>query len=274
MDYAFLQHAVFAALFASIVCGLIGTIVVEKNLILMSGGIAHASLGGVGLGYFAGFEPILGAFLFSVSSALGIGCLHRKNGTKPEVLIGLFWSLGMALGILFISLTPGYPPDLTSYLFGNILSVTKSDLLMMLILTAIVTFVVFSLFHAWKAFLFDAEFARILGLWTAFLEYLLLILIAMSVVVLIRAVGIILVIALLTAPAASAALLSANLRTRMILAVLFGMVFCFAGLFLSYEKNIASGATIVIVAVTGYLVLFLLRTIKGKRKAAKPRADS
>jgi zinc transport system permease protein len=166
---------------------------------MMSGGIAHTAYGGVGLGYLLGFEPIIGAFIFAICSAVGIGYIKRKGGARSDVIIGLFWSLGMALGILFIALTPGYPPDLSSYLFGSILSVTKADLYLIVILTFIVTAIVVLLYNDWKAYLFDEEFASIIGVRTAFLEYLLLILIAMTIVVLIRVVGIILVLALLTA---------------------------------------------------------------------------
>ena len=158
-EYQFMQNAFIASILASIVCGIIGVIVVEKKLVMMSGGIAHTAYGGVGLGYLLGFEPIIGAFLFSVSAALGIGAIKRRGGVQSDVIIGLFWSLVMALGIVFIALMPGYPPDLNSYLFGNILSVTKADLYLMIILSFLVVFIVIALFNAWKAYLFDEEFA-------------------------------------------------------------------------------------------------------------------
>lgn len=268
-EYHFLQNALLAGILASIVCGIIGVIIVEKKLVMMSGGIAHTSYGGVGLGYLLGFEPIIGAFLFSICAALGIGYIKRKGGVRSDVIIGLFWSLGMALGILFIALMPGYPPDLSSYLFGNILSVTKSDLYLMVCLTLIVTLVIVSLFNNWKAYLFDEEFASIIGIRTAFLEYLLLVLIAMTVVVLIRVVGIILVLALLTAPAATAGMLTSNLKSRMIYSVLFGSIFCIAGLWISYEMNIASGAVIVILSVICYLLIYTMRLIYIKLKRKK-----
>lgn len=237
----------------------------------MSGGIAHTSYGGVGLGYLLGFEPIIGAFLFSICAAVGIGYIKRKGGARSDVIIGLFWSLGMALGILFIALMPGYPPDLSSYLFGSILSVTKSDLYLMIALTLTVAIVIAVLFNNWKAYLFDAEFASIIGIKTAILEYLLLILIAMTVVVLIRVVGIILVLALLTAPAATASIFTSDLKRRIIYSVLFGIVFCIAGLGLSYALNIASGAVIVILSVVCYLICYSLQSIYkrliGKRVA-------
>lgn len=260
-EYQFLQNAFIASILASVVCGIIGVIVVEKKLVMMSGGIAHTSYGGVGLGYLLGFEPIIGAFLFSICAALGIGFIKRKGGGRSEVIIGLFWSLGMALGILFIALMPGYPPDLTSYLFGSILSVTKADLYLMIILTVIVTRVIFILFNDWKAYLFDEEFASILGIKTAFLEYLLLIIIAMTIVVLIRVVGIILILALLTAPAAIAGMLTSKLKGRMIYAIIFGNIFCILGLWISYMMDIASGASIVILSVISYFLSYALRAI-------------
>ena len=262
LRYQFLQNALLSGILASIVCGIIGVIIVEKKLVMMSGGIAHTSYGGVGLGYLMGFEPIIGAFLFSICAALGIGYIKRKGGAHSDVVIGLFWSLGMALGILFIFLMPGYPPDLSSYLFGSILSVTKADLYLMICLTVIVTAVVIILFNDWKAYLFDEEFASIRGIKTTFLEYLLLVLIAMTVVVLIRVVGIILVLALLTAPAAAAGMLTQSLAKRMLYSVILGMIFCTAGLWISYEINIASGAAIVILSVLCYFFVYMIRSVR------------
>lgn len=268
-EYQFLQNAFIAGILASIVCGIIGVIIVEKKLIMMSGGIAHTSYGGIGLGYLLGFEPIAGAFLFAVSAALGIGYIKRKGGARFDVVIGLFWSLGMALGILFIGMMKGYPPDLSSYLFGSILSVTKSDLYLMLCLTLIVMLIIIALFNNWKAYLFDDEFASIIGMRTAFLEYLLLILIAMTVVVLIRVVGIILVLALLTAPAATAGILTSNLKKRMIYSIILGNIFCVLGLWLSYNMNIASGAAIVVLSVIAYFIAYTIRVILLKYKRKK-----
>jgi zinc transport system permease protein len=267
--YQFLQNALIAGLLASIVCGIIGVIVVEKKLVMMSGGIAHTAYGGVGLGYLLGFEPILGAFIFSISAALGIGVIKRRGGVQTDVIIGLFWSLGMALGIVFIALMPGYPPDLSSYLFGNILSVTKADLTLMLVLTALVVIIILALFQNWKAYLFDEEFATIIGIKTAFLNYLLLILVAMTVVVLIRVAGIILVLALLTAPAAMASLFTKKLKSRILFAIIIGAIYCISGLWISYEINIASGACIVLLSVISYFLIYTIRAvcIKMKRKS-------
>ena len=261
-NYQFMQYALIASILASIVSGIIGVIIVEKKLVMMSGGIAHTAYGGVGLGYLLGVEPIYGAFAFSVMAALGIGYIRRKGDSKSDVIIALFWSLGMALGIAFIGFMPGYPPDLNSYLFGNILTVSEFDLYLMFGITAVVLLVICIFFDDWNSFLFDEEFASINGLKTKFFEYVMLILISLTVVVLIRVAGIILVIALLSAPAATASLFSNNLKTRMILASLMGVLFCILGLFISYTFNIASGATIVIVSVAVYFILYFVSKIK------------
>ncbi len=265
LQYQFIQNAFLASVFASIVCGIIGVIIVEKKLVMMSGGIAHTSYGGVGLGYLLGFEPIIGAFFISICAALGIGYIKRRSGTNTDVVIGLFWSLGMALGILFIALMPGYPPDLSSYLFGSILSVSRIDLYLIVVLTLIVVLVIIALYDYWKAYLFDEEFATIIGINTGILEYLLFILIAMSVVVLIRVVGIILVLALFTAPPAIAMLLTDSFRMRMILSTIIGSIFCLTGLWISYIMDIPSGAIIVILASTSYLLIHFVFSEGGKK---------
>lgn len=258
LDYQFMQNAIIAMVLASIVCGIIGVIIVEKKMVMLSGGIAHTSYGGVGLGYLMGFEPIIGAIVFSVLSALGIGAVNKRAGKDSDIIIAMFWSIGMALGIIFIGLMPSYPPDMNSYLFGNILSVTNTDLIAMAVMSVIIVIVTIVLFNDWKAFLFDSEFSKIRGLKTTFLEYLLLILIALTVVVLIRIAGIILVIALLTAPAAIAKFCSNNLKSRMIIAIVLGMLICYIGLWISYNFNLASGATIVILSGIAYLIGYII----------------
>lgn len=267
LNYQFMQNAVIAGILVSIVCGIVGVIITEKKLVMMSGGIAHTAYGGVGLGYLLGFEPMIGAIAFSVMAALGIGYIQKKVRTNSDVLIGLFWSFGMALGILFIGLMPGYPPSMESYLFGNILSVRIIDLTMMGILAVIVLATILVFFQDWKSFLFDQEFAWINGLNSNFFEYLLLVLVALTVVTMIHVTGIILVIALLTAPAASASLLSNSFSKRMVLASIIGIFNCFLGLVLSYYLNISSSATIIIVSIFLYIILFAFKTMFKLRQA-------
>lgn len=261
IKYDFLKNAVLVSIFAAIICGIIGVIIVEKKMLMMTGGISHTAYGGVGLGYLLGFEPIIGAGIFAVISAILIGAIRRKNSTHTDIIISLLWSLGMALGIAFIATTPGYPPDINSYLFGNILSVTKSDIYTISSLSAIVLLTVLIFYNDLKAFLFDSKFSKISGIKTDYLEYSVLILIALSIVALIRVVGIILVIALLTAPAACSAFFSKNLKGRFILATVFSCAFCFLGLAISYNFGIPSGASIVFVSVITYFVIFTINKL-------------
>ena len=272
LSYQFMRNALLACVMASIVCGLIGVTVVEKKLLMMSGGIAHTAYGGVGLGYLLGIEPMIGAVLFSIGAAVGIGHIQRKGGTHTDVIIALLWSSGMALGTAFIGLMDGYPPDMNSYLFGSILTVSRTDIIMMAVLTLLVCLTVLILFNDWKAFLFDSDFSGISGMKTGFLEYLMLILIALTVVVLIRLAGIVLVIALLTAPAATSSHLTDKLAKRMGLAVIIGLFDCLAGLWLSYKLNIASGATIVLFSVAVYFLAALYGKIRDRRPAAASKA--
>ncbi|SHK39573.1 metal ABC transporter permease [Tepidibacter formicigenes] len=265
-SYTFIKNAFMAAILASIVCGMIGTIIVEKRLVSMSGGIAHTSFGGIGLGYLLGIEPIIGGLIFSIIASLSISKIKRKTNTNSDTLIGMFWSVGMALGILFISLTPGYPPDMTSYLFGDILTVSTLYIKMMLILSIIIIISITSLFNYWRAYLFDEEFAKVLGVNILVLEYFLYILIALSIVILIKVVGIILVLALLTIPPATAKLFTYNLKDIMILSSLFGIIFSLSGLYISYQCNIPSGSTIILLSVIGYFISTIIRKIINKNK--------
>ena len=259
LKYNFLQNAIMAAVLASIACGVIGVYIMEKKLVMMSGGIAHTAFGGIGLGYFLKVEPIFTALGVSVIAALAVAALKRKAMTDSDLLIGMFWSLGMALGVVFIAMTPGYPPDIASVLFGNILAVSRSDLRLILGLDILVLATVYAFFQAFKAYIFDEEFASVAGVPVRALEYLIYVLVAVTVVVLIRVVGIILVIALLTAPPAIAKQFTYDMKKIMALSVLLGIGFCFTGLWVSYTVRLASGASIVMVAVGAYALVSLVR---------------
>lgn len=264
LHYNFLQNALLGAILASIACGIIGTLVVEKKLVMMAGGIAHASFGGIGLGYLLKFSPIIGALFFSVISSLGISTIEAKTKTNTDLLIGMFWSFGMALGIIFISFVPGYPPDMTSYLFGDILTISHLDLIFIGLLDIIIVFFLITLFDYFKAFLFDEEFIKVLGINTKLINYLLYILIAFTVVILIRLVGIILVLALLATPPAIAKQFTYNLKKIILISIALGIVFCTFGLWLSYYLDIASGASIILVAVTSFFVTSFIKKYKNK----------
>jgi zinc transport system permease protein len=260
-EYNFLQNAFYCSILISIVCGIIGTVIILKKLAMMSGGIAHTSFGGVGLGYFLGIEPIIGAFIFAVAAAIGIGYIGKKSHRNSDIATGIFWSAGMASGILFISFTPGYPPDMSSYLFGDILTVSKTDLLLTLILDAIVVFFIIAFYNCFRAYLFDDEFAAVLKINVNLINNILHVIIALSIVILIRAVGIVLVLALLTAPAAIAKLFSGNLKIIMLLSILISLLLCFAGLWISYQFNIASGAAIALLSSLLYFAAHIFKKI-------------
>jgi zinc transport system permease protein len=269
LQYEFMQNAFWAGLLAAIACGIIGTYVVVKRMVFISGGIAHASFGGVGIGYFMGGNPIIGALIFTIASALGMGALVRRTKLAEDTAIGIFWAIGMALGILFIAMTPGYAPDLFSYLFGNILTVPASDLLLMVTLDGVIILVVSLLYKEFTALSFDEEFSKVMGLPVERLYLTLLCLIALTVVLLIRIVGIILIIALLTIPAATARRFTSNLKKMMILAVILGIGFTFGGLWLSYAVDLPSGATIILVSGGVFLVSLGFLRLRGRRKETK-----
>ncbi|MDP2917666.1 MAG: metal ABC transporter permease [Dehalococcoidia bacterium] len=253
LQYEFMRNALLAGLLASIACGIIGTYVVVQRIVFISGGISHTAFGGIGLGYLVGINPVLGAVFFTIPSALAMGVISRKTRLPEDTAIGILWAIGMALGIIFIGLAPGYAPDLFSYLFGNILTVPTSDLLLMAALDVFIIIVVLALYKEFLALAFDREFGRVVGVPVEALYLLLLCLIALTVVILIRVVGIVLVIALLTIPAALARQFTYHLKRMMLLSVLFSMAFTFGGLWLSFQLDLASGATIIILAGVVFL---------------------
>lgn len=264
LSYVFMQHAFLAAALASVVCGIIGSYIIVRRMTAISGGISHATFGGVGLGYLLGFSPIAGAAGFAVSAAVVMGILKEYAHQKVDMLIGAVWAVGMALGVLFVALTPGYVPDIESYLFGNILLVTSGDLILAGVFAVVITAVVALLYQPLLAVTFDEEYATVMNLPVKMLNLLLLILIALAVVMLIQVVGIILVIALLTLPAATCRMLTSRLWVMMIGSVVLCLLVSFGGIFLSYFWDIPSGATItLLVAGVFVLVMGVQRCVKG-----------
>ena len=252
-SYEFMRNAMLAGLLASVACGIVGVYVVVKKMVFIGGGISHASFGGIGLGYLLGINPVLGALFFSLAAAISMGLITRKTKLPEDTVIGILWAMGMALGIIFIGLTPGYVPDLFSYLFGNILTVPLNDLIFMLILDVIIILLVITLYKGFLALSFDEEFGTVTGVPVEALYMLMLSMIALTVVILIRVVGIILVIALLTIPAALAKQFTYDLKKMILLSIIFGAIFTFGGLWLSFALDLASGATIIL--LSGFVLL-------------------
>ena len=261
LQFEYIRHAIMASLLGSIACGVIGSYVVVKRIGYISGGIAHASFGGIGLGYFLGVNPLYCLIPFSLASAWGIGLISRKVNVSEDITIGLFWATGMALGIIFIGLTPGYAPDLFSYLFGNILTVPMLDIYFMAGLDLLILVTVFLFYKEFLAVSFDEEYARASGVKTLFIYLLLLSLVAVTVVIMVRIVGIILVIALLTIPPAIARQYTYNLPKMMLLSVVLGAFFSTTGLWISYVIDMASGATIILLLAVSFLFSTLLRRL-------------
>ncbi|OPL09514.1 MAG: hypothetical protein AVO33_06885 [delta proteobacterium ML8_F1] len=261
VSYQFMQNALWGALLASILTGIIGSIIVEKKWLMLSSGIAHASFGGIGLGYMLGFEPIYGAFMFSTFASILVPTIDRKSDTGSENLTAMLWSFGMALGILFIAFTPGYPPDMNSYLFGNILTISKTNLNVMIVVTALVLTVLLSFYNIWKAYLFDGEFTFIMGIKTLWMDYILYFLIALSIVALIKLVGIILIMALLTIPPSISRFYARSFSRLILSSMGLGLLFSLTGLWISYYTSIPSGASIVLISVFAYVLVFLTKKV-------------
>lgn len=268
LQFEFMRNALLAGLLASVACGVIGAFVVLNRIVFISGGIAHAAYGGIGIGYFFGFNPVLGAVGFSLLSALGMGLIQRRTRQRADTLIGVLWAIGMAIGIILIDLTPGYKADLLSYLFGSILAVPTGDLWLMLALDVVIIGLVTLFYKELLAISFDETYATVANVPVGALSLLLIGLIALTVVMLMRVVGLILLIALLTIPAAIAGQFVRDLRAMMILASGLGMVFTTTGLWLSYTFNLTSGATIILVSAVAFLLSLGVRALTSRHTGA------
>lgn len=262
LNYSFFQNAILGSIFASIACGIIGTYVVVRRLVFISGGITHTSLGGLGLGFYFGINPILSALFFSILSAFGIEWLSSKQNVREDSAIGVFWSLGMAIGIIFIFLKSGFAPNLSEYLFGNILTITTNDIIYLAILSLILI-IIFFLYSKEIVFIaFDPDFARTRNLPVKIIQYVMMCFIAITIVLSIRLVGIVMLMSLLTVPQMTANIFSANFNKIILLSIVFGFLGCFAGLILSYYLNVPSGALIIFVQIMIYSVCKAISYIK------------
>jgi zinc transport system permease protein len=254
LQFSFMRHALMAGVLVSIACGIVGTFVVIKRIVFVSGGIAHAAYGGIGLGYYLDINPVLGAIAFSLAAALGMGAVQRKTRQREDTLIGVMWAIGMAIGIIFVDLTQSYKVDLMSYLFGSILAVPPSDLLIMLVLDLVIIALVVLFYKELLAVSFDETFATVENVPVDAIYLILLCMIALTVVMMMRVVGLIMVIALLTMPAAISGQFVRDMKGMMALASLLGVAFTVMGLWLSYFLNLTSGATIILVSGAAYVV--------------------
>lgn len=258
----FLQRALLAGILASIGCGLIGPWVLIRRMSHLAGGIAHAVLGGMGIAYFLGGSPMLGAAAAAFVVALLIGAIHLRWEAQEDVLTGALWSIGMAVGLLFIHRTPGAGADLMSYLFGSILLVGRDDLLFMLAVDAVVLAVVGLLHRQFLAISLDEAFSRSRGLPVAALYLILLVLVALTVVALIRVAGLILVMALVTLPAAACSLFARSIATLTLYATALAVGCTATGLALSYAPDWPAGPTIILVCALAYALALIATTLR------------
>jgi zinc transport system permease protein len=276
----FFQRVLLAGLLASLACGVIGTYVVAKRIASLSGGLSHAAFGGVGLGYLAGFPPMLGAAGFGLLAALVVGIAQRRLGSGIDTLVSMVWSVGMALGIVFVALAPGYAPDLMSYLFGSLLFVPWDYVIAIGVLDLLILAAVLRFHRVFEAVCFDEEFAEVAGLPAEGVFLGLLALTALAIVTLIRVVGVILAIALLTIPAATARPWVESLRAMMLLSVALCAVSTVGGLLLAYGLSQGIGLSappgplIILLAAFFYALSAAARAATQRRRVAVTPAAS
>ena len=264
LEYSFVQNALLGSLLASIACGLVGTYIVSRRLVLISGGITHASFGGIGLGVYFGVNPILAAMAFAVASACGVQWMSARGRIREDSAIAVFWTFGMSLGIIFSFMTPGFVADLSSYLFGSILAIGPGDLWVLGIVATAVVATFALLMRTIVCTAFDPVFARSLRLPVPAIEYIMMALTAMTIVATLRLVGIVLAISLLTMPQLTAGIFTYSFPRMATLSILFGMAYCAGGLAVSYWLNVPSGASIIFVSIIIYAALKTIKTAAAK----------
>ncbi len=267
-SYRFLGNAALAAVLSGIACGIVGTYIVSRRLVFMSGGITHASFGGIGIAYYLGANPLIGALVFAVCSAVGIEAFSRKGRISEDAVTGVLWSFGMSVGIIFVFLTPGYAPNLMSFLFGNILLVDSANLIWLCVLdTALI--LLFSLcYRAIVYTAFDREFAASQKLPVRIISHLMMILIAVTIVLNIKAMGIVLLMSLLTMPVVIAGTLTRNYKRITVWSCVGGAAATLIGLYVSYESNIPSGAAAIAALAVAYGAIKISLWLTRKRKRA------
>ncbi len=267
ITFTFFQNALLGALLASLLCAIVGTYVVTRRMVIAGGGMAHASLGGVGMGAYFGFSPLIGAAAFAVASGFGIKWLSGKRTVREDSAIAMLWTFGMAVGILFAYLAPGFMTDLPAYLFGNILSISTADLCVLGVLTLVAVGLQLTLKHTIMSVAADSAFARTQGLPVNFVENLMMVLTALTIVGCLHMVGIVMVVSLLSVPQATASLWAKTYGRMVCLSAVFAYAGCLLGLALSYYADVPGGASIIMASISLYALCRALRRLFRKRAA-------
>ncbi len=264
-QYAFFRNALWGLLLISVAGGIIGTYIITRRLVSITGGITHACFGGLGLGYFLGLSPILMAGVFAIVSSVGVEWMSSRLKVREDSAIAVIWSLGMALGVLFVFLTPGYVPELNSFLFGNILTIGVPDLWAFGIF-AVVTVLIFTLMsQKIIACAFDPDFSRVSGLPVRLISYTMTVLVAVCVVLTIRLVGIMLLISMLTVPVLVAETWSHRFVKIMFVSIAVSAITSIMGIFLSAASDVPCSSIIVLIQIGVYLVSRLIKYITLRR---------
>lgn len=266
-EYDFLVKSLLAVFFGSITAGIAGSYIVAKKMVFLSGGITHSSFGGIGIAYFIGMSPVFGAACFGVASALGIQYMASRQKVSEDSAIGFLWAFGMAVGIIFIYLTPGYTPDLMSYLFGSILTIDNGDLVALAVLGIILMLFFLRYYRLILYVAFDEAYARTFSGRVDLLKYLLITLVSLVIVLNIRIAGVVLVLSLLTIPPNIALLFTKNFSKMIIISILAGFIGMLAGLVASWYLNIPTGATIIFTLV---LIWIMCRIMVKEERNKKP----
>lgn len=259
-EYPFFQNALLGVIIISIASAIIGTYITTRRMIFISGGITHACFGGLGLGYFLGVSPILTASVFAVASSLGVEWLSSKPSVRKDSAIAVIWALGMAIGIIFIFMTDGFVPDLNTFLFGSVLTITQSDLLIFAIFTAILILFYMAFMPLIIACSFDSDFARTRRLPVKFINYAMTIFVAVAIVLTIRMIGIMLLMSLMSLPQMTAETFVRRYRPMILASIVISLISCICGLILSYMLAAPASATIVIVMVIIFTITRILKS--------------
>ncbi len=274
LQFEFMRNALMAGLLASALCGVMGTLVVVNRIVFLSGGIAHAAYGGIGLAFFMAWPFLPTTLGFTLAAAVLMAAVTIRARHRADTIIGVIWAVGMATGVILLDLTPGYNVDLMSYLFGSILTVPFADIRLMLIITAVVGVALVFLYNDLLAMSYDEEFARIRGVPVTALYFFLIALLAVSIVVIIQVVGLILVIALLTIPPFISEKYACSLFAMMALSTLMGAVFTICGLWLSFTYDLTSGAAIILVAGVAFFLSLVVDGLKNRRLRRRAQAEA
>jgi zinc transport system permease protein len=264
LSYDFLVDALIACVLSGITCGVVGSYIVARRMVFLGGGITHASFGGLGMALYAGVDPLVGALSFATLSSVGIEFASRRGRMREDSAIGIIWALGMAIGAMFMSLRPGYATDLTSYLFGNILLVDKQDILWLAILTAVIIIGAVSMLRRIMFVAFDEEYAKSQGIPVALLSYIMAVVVAITLVLSIKVMGIILLLSLMTIPAVIVNSLTKDYRRIALWSAVVATLGNIVGFVASYAWDMPTGSCIIF-TLTGALICVKLLSLWRKR---------